>query len=154
VVASCVANNGGAGAEAFRSLLRALGTGGLLRSLPEHTIGEITQHPAVFESLLGSGVPGGKAAPVANLATGTTRAGTGTWPAAANRTTFIRSCQVGALGTSGAAVTISNLAVGTLTFQSVAGQSLTFTFDPPLPATGQNTTITVSAAANAIAVLG
>jgi len=27
-VASCVANNSGAGAEAFRSLLRALGTGG------------------------------------------------------------------------------------------------------------------------------
>jgi len=27
-VASCVANNGGQGAEAFRSLLRALGTGG------------------------------------------------------------------------------------------------------------------------------
>jgi hypothetical protein len=29
VVASCIANNGGAGAEAFQSLLRALGTGGV-----------------------------------------------------------------------------------------------------------------------------
>jgi hypothetical protein len=28
IVASCKANNGGAGAEAFTSLLRALGTGG------------------------------------------------------------------------------------------------------------------------------
>jgi hypothetical protein len=29
VVASCRANNGGAGAEAFQTLLRALGTGGV-----------------------------------------------------------------------------------------------------------------------------
>jgi hypothetical protein len=29
IVASCVANNNGQGAEAFRSLLRALGTGGI-----------------------------------------------------------------------------------------------------------------------------
>jgi hypothetical protein len=28
IIASCVANNNGQGAEAFRSLLRALGTGG------------------------------------------------------------------------------------------------------------------------------
>jgi hypothetical protein len=28
-IVSCVANNGGAGAEPFRSLLRALGTGGV-----------------------------------------------------------------------------------------------------------------------------
>jgi hypothetical protein len=28
IIASCVANNAGAGAEAFRTLLRALGTGG------------------------------------------------------------------------------------------------------------------------------
>jgi len=114
-------------------------------------VGEITTHPAVFESLLGSGVPGGKAAPVANPATGTTGAVTATLPAAANRTTFIRSFHIGALGTSGAAVTISNLAAGTLTFEAPAGQTLNYTFDPPLPATGQNTTITVSAAANASA---
>jgi len=114
-------------------------------------MGEITQHPAVFEALLGGGVPGGKAVPVANSATGSTGVVTATLPAAANRTTFIRSFQVGALGTGGAAVTISNLGAGTLTFQSVAGQALNYVFDPPLPATGQNTVITVGAAANASA---
>jgi len=78
----------------------------------------ITKDPAVFGSEFGGAALGGKCAPVANSATGTTGAVTATLPAAAGRTTFIRSFHVGALGTSRAAVTIGGLAAGTLTFEA------------------------------------
>jgi hypothetical protein len=116
-------------------------------------MGEVTFHPQVFESLLGSGTPGGRAVPVANSATGSTGSVVATLAAAANRLTHIRSFHYGSLGTTGALITVTGLpaAIGTLNFEVPAAAAFGFTFDPPLPASGQNTAIVVTAAANASA---
>ena len=70
---------------------------------------------------------------------------------AANRLTHITAFHVGELGTAGAAVSVTGLAAGTLTFEVAAPGMLNFSFNPPLPASGANTAIVVTAAANASA---
>jgi len=117
-------------------------------------MGEIHFHPAQYGNF--GGTPGGKASPIAVSNTGTTGAVAATLPGAANKTTHITGFHVGALGTSGAAVTISGLSTavvgsGSLTFEAPAGQTLNFQFSPPIPANAQNSTIVVTAAANASA---
>ena len=114
-------------------------------------MGEVHTHPAVFGNLGGGGVLGGRAAPVAASGTGTTGAVAATLAAAPNRLTYITGFHVGELGTAGPAVTITGLAAGTLTFEVSAPGMLNFQFNPPLPASGANTAIVVTAAANASA---
>jgi hypothetical protein len=117
-------------------------------------MGEVIFNPLKYGSLSGNAAAGGKAAPVAASATGTTGAVVATLPAAANKLTHITGFHVGALGTGGAAVTVAGLSTavvsgGSLTFEAPAGQTLNWTFDPPLPASADDTAITVTAAANA-----
>jgi hypothetical protein len=114
-------------------------------------MGEVHQHPAVFGNLGGGGVLGGRAAPVAASGAGTTGAVAATLLGAANRLTHITAFHVGELGTGGAAVTVSGLAGGSLTFEVSAPGMLNFQFNPPLPASALNTAIVVTAAANASA---
>jgi len=120
-------------------------------------MGEVHTHPAVFGTLLAGNVPGGRAAPVYQTGTGTTGAVTATLPAAAGRLTFITGISVGAVGTGTETVTVGSLSTangsaGTLNFTFTAGQApFNVTFYPPLPASAVNTTIVVTAAANASA---
>jgi hypothetical protein len=120
-------------------------------------MGEVHTHPAVFGTLLGNNVPGGRAVPVAQTGTGTTGAVTATLPAAANRVTYITGLSAGAAGTGTESVTVGSLSTangsaGTLNFTFVAGQGpFNVSFNPPLPASAVNTTIVVTAGAHASA---
>jgi len=69
----------------------------------------------------------------------------------AGKLNYLSGFHVGEAGTGAAAVTITGLAVGTLTYEAIAPGFLNITFDPPLPASAIAGAIGVSAAANASA---
>jgi hypothetical protein len=100
--------------------------------------------------------PNNYSVPVSNSATGTTGAVVATLPAAAGRTTFICGFSVSP-GSAATAITIQVVMVANSTFTWAVGAPVTavgttgtiFTqnFNPCIPASGSNTTITVTSGA-------
>ena len=100
---------------------------------------------------VGAGLPAGATQVVGN-GSGTTGAVVATLAAAAGKTTFICSFNVSAAGTGAIGpITIAGLAGGSQTYQLTAPGSVGQTFTPCLPASAQNTAITVTTTADASA---
>lgn len=100
---------------------------------------------------IGSGLPAGATQVVGN-GSGTTGAVVATLAGVAGHTTFICSFNVSAAGSGSIGpITIAGLAGGSQTYQLTAPGSVGQTFTPCLPASAQNTAITVTTTADATA---
>jgi hypothetical protein len=108
--------------------------------------------PVVVATATGStaGYPAG-ATPITASATGTTGAVTATLAAAAAKTTYLCTLQIGEAGTGTATATATNTITGTLNYVVSAPGNFTVTYQPCVPANAVNTTIPTATAANASA---
>jgi hypothetical protein len=108
--------------------------------------------PVILYTLPGSngGYPTG-ATPLTASTTGTTGAVTATLAAAAGKTTYVCSVQIGEAGTGTATATATNTISGTLNYVVSAPGNFTVTYTPCIPASAVNTAIPVATVANASA---
>jgi hypothetical protein len=108
--------------------------------------------PVVVSTGTGSsaGYPAG-ATPITASATGTTGAVTATLAAAAGKTDYLCSVQIGEAGTGTATATATNTVTGTLNYVVAAPGNFTVTYTPCVPASAVNTTIPIATVANASA---
>lgn len=100
---------------------------------------------------LSDGGNGNPRTQVTASSTGTTGAVTATLPAAAGKTTYLCSVQIGEAGSSTATATATNTITGTLNYVVTAPGNFTITYSPCVAANAANTTIPVATAANASA---
>lgn len=103
----------------------------------------------------GTGYPAG-AIPITGAGTGSTGAVTASLAGAVGRTTFICGLNVSAIGGSATIgpITVANLTGNSFVVQmasTAAGNTLVVPFSPCIPASGQNTTITVTTTADGTA---
>lgn len=96
------------------------------------------------------------AIPITGNATGTTGAVVGTLAAVSGKTTNICGFNVSAIGGTAAVgpITIANLITASMVYElasSVAGNSVTQTFTPCIPASASNTAITITTTADGTA---
>jgi hypothetical protein len=115
----------------------------------------VTPLPVTVTSQSSGGFPAGSTAITGN-ATGTTGAVTGTLTSASGQTAYICGFAVSALGGTATVgpITIANTLTANMVYQfasSAAGQTLTQTFTPCIPASATNTNITVTTTADGTA---
>ena len=112
---------------------------------------DVNGNTCIAGSAAGSALPAG-ATGITGNASGTTGAVVATLAAVAGKTTWICNFNVSASGTASVGpITIAGLAGGSQVYQLTAPGSVGATFTPCLPASAQNTAITITTTADASA---
>jgi hypothetical protein len=112
---------------------------------------DVNGNTCIAGSAAGSALPAG-ATGITGNASGTTGAVVATLPGVAGKTTWICNFNVSAAGTGSIGpITIAGLAGGSQVYQLTAPGSVGATFTPCLPASAQNTAITITTTADASA---